>query len=466
MILRNVVVDASKRVCGYLEEMCHVHIAGILPAVVIRSLFAPTRFFKNLFHFPELGGHVWRLAVEGLFPDIVQYELDLFLRHVLPCLASIQVFRWYTDQRPLSTECLLVLPHHARRHGWQLCLQCACFRLHASLMLDLSNFGSDKALAHVDLNLFPAPQRVKVVRYALRTSLPFADVTLANVIRSANAFKCRGIDASLSYIEPLFAPSSDADILLRAVHISSLRQLAIVNCMELGLDTPAHVLLKKLEPALSHLLLLHYDVRTDCRDDSLFSCLSHCTRLQLLVVSLHLHRQNGVVDFTTHMKKTQALSASLLRLELSADFAESQHRPSCNACSQAVCVKSLVALSCLIQLRVLSLPVVLAQLQHLAELLEPLSRLAVLRVTVTTSARQKALHSACLIVQEYFTCPSTFSSAVLDSNEQKYLALATQYRLRLPNLAFVSFDFKMHSLIFDCRFHPKVALKDSTFLDH
>lgn len=505
-LYRHVLIDSSKRV--FDEEQDAIYGGSGRQPVVIRSLFALTRFFKTLVLHPEFGRHLQRLHARTDFPDMPQCELSRFLEIIFPSLTNLLMLEWYAKECLLDAALLPLLPAFYR-------LQTLCGNLFISenflkfpassrlRELDVSNFTSHKMLAKIDLEQYPELRSLKIARAMFKVN--------QSAVVLAKHFNSLDNKAPASHLLPLFASVKhqihlksltlsdiplklgDANILINSVNLCGLELFSLVNCLEWfpteishpGTVTirrrtlPSQTFFKILEPYFNNLKLLHYDVCNNvCEDASVFSSLARFTNLKELGVCMHSFRRNGAIDLTPYINKLQPLAAKLERLEISFLFSGSPYGPMCPATSQTAHLKSLVALSNFKALKVLGIPVIMKQLPDLAETWTD-SALEVLRLAVTDQLERPSAcndcslrpvydvyNSACLVSQEFFTCPTSFSSIVVDSNEQRYWNHALQCREKLLRLQYVRFDFKLLSLLFSCRTPDHIELKDGSFLNH
>lgn len=509
-LYHHVLIDSSKRVFDEELDLLCLDGRGRRNPVVIRSLFALSRFFKTLMLHPEYGRYLQQLRASETFPDMPQCELNRFLELISPSLTNLMVLEWYAQECPLNAQILHLLPSISRLHT--LCgnfiMPDYFFRWPAASRLrelDVSNFTSPKALAQIDLAQYPELRSLKVARCS-------SSINTLVAVSSAKNYSSLDTLAPTSYLGPLLnllrtrirlkslkladlpVSCADADLVVNSICLSELELFSLVNCTEWFVPTevslpgtvairrgtpPSRTFFKRLSPHLSNLVLLHYDVSNNfCDNASIFGSLAQFTKLKKLAVRIHLYRSNGAVDLTPYINKIHRHATTLEHLDISCTLSDSPSGPVCPIQSQAAHVKLLVALSSFTKLKSLSLPVIAKQLPELAESWTN-SELRVLRLAVTDQSLERlstcndctfrpiydVYNSACLVSQEFFACPTSFSSEVVDSNDQRYLTHTMRFRELLPHLAYVRFDFKLLSLLFNCRSTGQIELKDGSFLN-
>lgn len=496
-----------------LEGLCE----GKRPPVIIRSLYSLTRYFKNLLYL-DYTKYVKSFEVKGSLPDIAIHDLDFFISLIFPHLQKLQVLRWYDEERPLNADHLALLPSYD-----QLKVIGGNFTFTNSKLavspaselrcLDVSNFVSHNALSNLDLRKFESLNHLKVARFPSKSNFPFAEIPQNSLARAATSYECPGSYPS-SYFSALFKATSgplinlstltlsdislsasDASVLSTSVNLSSLRLLSIVNCYEImDVDefpshsvqvfrrtAPRNSFFKILAPHLNKLMLLHYDVKNNfCEDSSIFSSLSQATNLKQLAIKMYIYKAIGVADLTPYFNKLQGLASTLERLEFFCDFIDAPNGSSCPRLDNAAHIRSLVSILEFILLKVLTIPVINKQLPFIGDHLSNLKSLKVLRLTVTDqpdfespSCNDCAVNrvydvftSTCLISQDYFSCPTTFTSKIQEINTSKYVSQTANYCNSLASLQFVRYDFKILSLLMDCRDPVSIKPRSEVILDN
>ncbi|WPK23577.1 hypothetical protein PUMCH_000818 [Australozyma saopauloensis] len=512
----NVLINSSKRV---FDEEFDIKTKSfgcdLRPPVVIRSLFALSRFFKNLALNSRYASALRRLEVQGSFPDVPQHDLDCSLQAVFPLLVNLVVLRWYCENSPLDASLLNLLPS---AESLQVLGGNFMFNSFSSVpsesrirILDVSNFGTSDVVAGIHLAHCPRLTSLKIARLPSKPNNALSEKSSSpNVVNLSDSYS--GGNKGLSYVSALFLPkpsfalqleeltladisisAMDAELLSNSINLTLLKSFAIYNCVEMvdlehqtshrviRRTLPTNTFFKKIVSYLANLKLLVYDVKNNyCEDSSIFGSIAQIHALEELSMRMHLYRQNGKVDLTPFINKLQKHSASLERLELFCDFSEMPNGPLCSVFSQPVHIRSLVSLSNFTKLRILAIPIVQEQLLVLFESL-PCESATILRLAVTdqqsfssfsscnsctNGAMYEVYNSVCLVSQEFFSCPSTFGSKIVETGEQIYMDHANRYKEVAKRLEYVRFDFKSQSLLFDCRFPNKVITKDAIYLDH
>lgn len=489
---------------------------GTRPPIIIRSLYSLVLYFKNLLNL-GYAKYVESFEVNGTLPDIPIHDLDHFIRIIFPLLRKLRVMKWYDEDWPLDAEHLMLLPKYE-----QLKTLCGNFLFSNSAStlslfsglrhLDVSNFISHKALSTLNLDKFDNLTTFKIARFPSKSNLRFAEAPQNSLVRAATSYECPGSYPS-SYLSALFTHikgpitnlssltlsdlslfSSDASILALSVDLSLLQLLSIVNCYEViecdnlpshavqvfRRTAPSNSFFRILAPHLSNIQLLHYDVKNNfCEDASIFSLLSEASSLKQLAIKMYLYRSNLIADLTPHLNKLQSLASTLERLEIMCDSIDIPSGPSCPRLSSAAHVRSLVAILSFTKLKVLTIPVINKQLPSIGDHLVKLERLKVLRLIVTdqpdfespscndcTANRVYDIYTTtCLISQDYFSCPTTFTSKIQEINTSKYVSHARNYCNSLAPIQFVRYDFKHLSLLMDCRNPDTIKPREGMLLD-
>lgn len=507
-LYQHVLVDSSNRVfdasqgLGLVEE----HSPTGRPPVVVRSLYALTRFFRNLMLYPIYGGYLQYFELRRL-PDIPQYELDYFLEGIFPSLSNLVLLKCYSEQAPLNLKHLLLLPNFER-----LSILCGNFMFEdpdsatipaaSSLRhLDISNFGSYKVLRNIDTKDFSRLETLKLARLLSRSKPSLTILTSTDMFRDSRYY-CPA-DYLLSFFNSILNPLTlraltlsdltlsllDVKILSNSVNLASLVLLSLVNCLELFESDQSYSgdiqivqrtliadsFFRLLSQNLKSLQLLHYDLRNNfCEDFTVFSSICQIQSLKQLTVCLYLRRRRDPVDLSLFVNYLQPRATALERLDLACKVIE-PNGPIFLGQRQVVYIKSLRALASFYNLRILSIPVTKDQLHEVGDVLP--EKVKVLRLGVTDQLRlstsschgcnneiaYNVYNSTCLISHEYFSCPISFSAEVKDTYDRRYLRISDRYRKQKKNLEFVRFDFKILSMLFDCR-RLRIELKDPLFL--
>lgn len=518
-----VVVDSSKRLFEDLSEGSTRHLwfsSHPFPGepTVIRSLYALTKFLKNLATKQQYGRYVRYLIVEDKFPDMPELELTRYLQLVLPCLVNLQVLNWYAVHKPLDAKLVALLPH--KEHLISLC---GNFKFITSdfpatsfsnlRQLDLSNVTSHKALQSINMARFPHLESLTLAKKPSKNMLHFTS-RVSSCCQSAlsNSVESLPFTESPSYISCLFAninqkklhltslalkdislDSKDAYLLLENIDISSLHKLCLDNCGEALFDSelyvdsmavrrrtpPSELFLDVLSRELSNLNSLNLDLSNElCYNRSTFKAISSITQLKHLGVHIKVFKTNDAINLAPLVDSLQVHGDTLEYLNLCCDVVESSISV-CPKKNNRYSLKSVIGLSSLYKLKVLKLPLSFSQISDIANVLSSLTDLRLLQLGITDLActASKAACSSCnetliyalyntncLISQDYFNCPSSFTSKIEQTKTQEYLAYSKKFRSVFLKLQYLRFDLKSQSLLYDCR-DAQIVAKDASLID-
>lgn len=523
-----VVIDSLKRLLEEFEGKTRHHwfvSRGFSKEpTVIRSLYALTRFFKNLSQKPRLAQTLKCLVVEDEFPDMPELELSRFLLVVFPNLSNLETLNWYAVNRPLDARFLNLLPR--REFLLSLCgnfqllgqefpaLQLACLR-----HLDLSNVSSHGALKGISMDTFTSLESLTLAKKPSRNMLPFSS-RVSSCCKSALSNNVESLPYCdpLSYISSLFSnhtkqtlqltslllkdltlTSSDAFTLLENIDFLCLTDFSLDNCSEslFGPETspgsiqihsdlflvrrrtpPSQLFMDILVPHLHNLKLLNINLSNElCHNRSTFAAISKLPPLKKLGVHIRVFKPEDSINLAPLVNSVQRHKHSLEYLNLCCDVVETSVSI-CPKKNNKYDFKSISGISNLRNLKVLKLPLSFSQVPQMTQLLSPLQNLQLLQLGITDLACSKskaacgscndtliyALYSTnCLISQDYFNCPSSFTSKIEQNKTQEYMLYTESFKERLGSLQYLRFDLKSQSLLYDCR--TQITAKDASLIE-
>lgn len=525
-----VVVDSSKRLFEEFEGKTRHHwfiSRGFLKEpTVIRSLYALTKFLRNLTGKKEYGRYLRCLVVEDEFPDMPELELTRFLQVVFPRLINVEVLNWYAVRKPLDAKILALLPHP--EHLRSLCgnFQLVASEIPALLFtclrqFDLSNVTSHRVLEKVELDMFPCLESLTLAKKPSRNMLHFTS-RVSSCCQSAlsNTAESLPYNDPLSYISSLFSrfngqklqltslvlkditlSSRDAYLLMENVDIPNLQKLSLDNCGEalFGAESslgsvsihsdsffvrrrtpPSELFLDVLASQLTGLTLLNLNLYNElCFNRSTFVAISKLLPLKHLGVHIKVFKSDGTINLAPLIDSLQPHANSLEYLNLCCDVVETSVSV-CPKKNNRYMLKSILGLSNLRRLKVLKLPLSFSQISDVANVLSPLESLQLLQLGITDLActKSKAACSSCndtliyalyntncLISQDYFNCPSSFTSKIEQNKTLEYGLYSQNFKSVLPELQYLRFDLKSQSLLYDCRDATNVMAKDSSLIE-
>lgn len=516
-IYHSIVIDSSKRV--YHETAAANRVASFVRTtdlvgepVVIRSLYAFTRFLKVLAANPRYAAWLRVLVVQDKIPDIPHYELGQLLHRVLPLLSNLHVLNWYSQQLPLNTEHLALLPNP--RNLVSLCgnfqfvglLKSIPLHLPYLRHLDISNFALEKFLKAIDLDGYPTLETLTISRSASPNCLVHSSLegVQSEGIENLPAGQHPAFILTL-FAKPLNIPlhihslvlrdiivsASDAQRLLQSIHAPTLTELSLDNCSEaLFTETPgfsravnrrnppASMFLDVITSQLTNLSLLSLNLSNElCFNTTTFNAISRLSNLSKLTVHIKVFQSNDPINLAPLVNALQSHAATLEYLSICCEVVEQTSAPICPRNGNRFELKSMLGLSNLYRLKVLRLPLTFAQLSYLPDTLSQLQSLKVMQLLVTDSATASACNNCndtliyalyntnCLISQDYFNCPSSFTSTIEDIKNQQYADITKTYRDVFRDLAYLRFDLKNQSLLYDCENPEKIELKDSILIE-
>lgn len=524
-LYHTIVVDLARRVfdaaASTASHDAYVHAPLAGEPVVVRSLYALTRLLKNLVAHPGYARKVRLLVVAEEFPDMPALELRRYLRQIFPSLAALRVLNWYAATTPLpaSLVCLLPNPHLLHSLGGNLLhsvtgdglpgLDFAYLR-----HLDLSNVGAAQALLKLDLDAFPNVRSLTLAKRASSNRLPFSSrpesccsgaptteappfADLFSYIQSLFSNPLRSkLALSLLSIKDIAVSADDAELLLANIDVAALSHLSIDNCTEfLFADAaastlaynvtrrtpPSRLFLEVLATELTGLELLSINLSNElCFNTSTFNFISRLQGLEKLAVHIKLYHTNEPADLAPLVDALQPHAGTLSYLNLCCNVVEPLSVALCPMKKNQYSLESIQGLSKLTELRVLRLPIASTDLSEVPQLVSSLHNLRVIQLGITDLAAATspgacnscdntliyALYNTnCLISQDYFNCPSSFTSGIEENKNQHYLNVAGDFKALFPKLHYLRYDLKNQSLLYDCTRADSIVAKDSILID-
>lgn len=521
-----VVVDSSKRLFEEFGDGKTRHLwfsTRSFPGepTVIRSLYALTKFFKNLALHPEYGHYVRFLVVEDQFPDMPELELARHLSLVLPTLTNLQTLNWYAVHRPLDARLVDLLPRKEFMESIR-----GNFRFSSSQIvsgsaiypclreLDLSNVTSHKALCSIDLDQFPGLDLLTVSKKPSSNMLHFTS-RISSCCQSAlsNATESLPFSEQPSYISCLFSQplatklqlsalalkdislcAKDAYLLLENIDIPLLQKLSLDNCGEALFDSdmyldnipirrrtpPSELFLDVLAEELTNVDSLNLNLSNElCYNRSTFQAISKMSKLKHLGIHIKVFKTNDPINLAPLVDSLQSHCDTLEYLNMCCDVVETSVSV-CPKKNNRYSLKSVIGLSNLRELKVLKLPISFSQIADVTNVLSTLQSLRLLQLGITDLActASKAACSPCndtliyalyntncLISQDYFNCPSSFTSKIEQNKTQEYIGYSKMFKSVFQQLQYLRFDLRNQSLLYDCRDAFNIAAKDAGLID-
>lgn len=514
-----IVVDSSRRLYedvleGSSRRRWFANNLYLGEPTVIRSLYALTRFFKTLTNHKHYGRHIRHLVVEDQLPDIPELELVQHLLAIVPTLVNLEVLNWYAVHRPLDARILLLIPHLGRLVSLRGNMQLVSGAFPSSpflqlRQLDLSNFGSSKALQTIDMTQFPSLDSLTLAKKASphmlhvlsrvsncchtalsssSESLPFFEFPayISTVFAGNNSI----LHLSSLTLRGIYVCAQDAYLLLENIHVDSLKELSLDNCGEclfeelIGIPIrrrtpPPELFLDVLAKQLTALESLNLNLCNElCYNRSTFDAISALGPLKRLGVHIKMFKTDDAINLAPLVNSIQTHCESLEYLNMCCDVVDSAVSV-CPKKNNQYQLKSVLGLSNLRNLKVLKLPLTFSQIEDVANVLSALSELRILQLGITdlgcpaskaacgscNDTLFYALYSTnCLISQDYFSCPSSFTSRIEQNKTHEYISYTERFRRSLAKLQYVRFDLKNQSLVYDCLME-KVVAKDSAFTE-
>lgn len=499
------VVDLARRTFDDPTGPRHAAFAHRMPCepVVVRLLYALKRLLHSLLD-PAHARLVRFLVVTDELPDVPALELHGLLARILPHCSNLLVLNWYAPA-PLAVSLVHLLPSPHRLESlagnFVFDAPMPARDFGALRCLDVSNFASAKLLHDVDLGCCPDLASLTVARRAscdrvrLSSRLPCCLGTATGPDFSAEPVFLQALFStplatkltlSLLELKDLALGAEDARLLAANVDVAALRHLALDNCTEtlfaesaaLGVRVtrrtpPARLFLDVLAGELAALELLALGLANElCFNASTFAAVARLRGLRRLAVHIRVFQNGEPVSLAPLVNALQPHARTLEHLNMCCDVVDSAV---CPRKANGYQLRSLLGLAQLRSLRVLRMPVALAQVAEVLRLLAGLSQLRIVQLGIADVAAASpcggcndtliyALYNTnCLIAQDYFNCPSSFTSGVEDNKNQQYAALADEFEAVFPHLHYVRFDLKNQSLLYDTR--DGVVAKDALLVD-
>lgn len=471
---------------------------------MIRSLYALTRFLKHLSRKPQFCRYVKCLVALEHIPDMPHLELVGYLAGIFPKLVNLKTFQWYSVDQPLDADLMSSLPKDIKTvcGNLQFSLAFSTFNVPESVeFLDISNFGCEKNL----YNLSGFPEKLtsltvlKLVSSSSRmfTSAlsPCCSAVLSNTQENAYHLDAPTYTSSLFNSSSLTSPIKltslklkdisvsvcDAHILKNYVNLGSVESFALEDCTEVLFDhvlpnnyisltssayirrnAPAELFLDLLSPELTSLKLLHISMTNELYyNNCIIAFIASLTNLEHISVHLkYLYRPNEPVDLDSLVEALEKHAPTLRYLDVCFNTIENNVSPGHKKRQLSLSPKSFSRLSNFRYLEYLKIPIFADQVETLRETIKPLENLKAIQIGIIDLASQSASHgdtliyalynTNCLISQDYFSSPSSFTSLIHDKKKNEYLQITEAFKNANPNMRLMRYDLKNQSLVYDC----------------
>ncbi|KAK8438836.1 hypothetical protein ACI3LY_001099 [Candidozyma auris] len=470
---------------------------------VVRSLYALTRLLKNLSKNVHLCKYIKYLVASENIPDMPHVELVGFLSGIIPKLTNLSSFQWYSVHQPLDAHLMSQLPSRVQqvRGNLQFSSAFSTFSLPESVeILDISNFGCEKNL----YNLVGFPEQLSSLtvsksvspssRMFTTTLSPCCSAVLSNTQESiyldaptyiSSLFNSLSLDSPIKLISLKLRDISvsvcDAHILKNYVDLACLTSLALEDCTEILFDhvlphnyisstssayirrnAPAELFLDLLVPELTSLRSLHISMTNELYyNNCIISSIAALKGLEKISVHLkYLYRASEPIDLDPLVEALEKHAPTLRYLDVCFNTIDNNVSPGQKKKQCSLSTGSLARLSNLTQLEYLKIPVFRNQMDTLHESLQHIPNLKIVQVGVTDSGSNTtsngdtliyALYNTnCLISQDYFTSPNSFTSSIHDEKKHEYLTLSEKFKNSISSLRYMRYDLKNQSLVYDC----------------
>ncbi|PVH18546.1 uncharacterized protein CXQ87_001477 [Candidozyma duobushaemuli] len=471
---------------------------------VIRSLYALTRFLKNLSKNPQYCKNIKCLVAMEQVPDMPHLELSGYLAQIFPQLVNLTAFQWYSIHQPLDADLVSLLPKNIKKVCGNLQFSSAfsTFNVPESVeFLDISNFGCEKNL--YNLSGFPENLTSLTVSKSVSSNSRIFTSSLSSccsAVLSNTQEPSYHLDAP-TYTSSLFNSSSldspikleslklkdislsvcDAHILKNYVDLASLKSFSLEECTEVLFDhvlpqnymtlsssayirrnAPAELFLDLLVPELTALKSLHLSMTNEIYyNNCIIAFIASLSGLEHISIHLkYLYRPNEPVDLDALFEALESHSDTLKYLDVCFNTIENNVSPGQKKRQCSLSAKSFSRLQKLKKLEFLKIPVFRDQADLLRESLEPLENLKIVQVGFADSAANASNHgdtliyalynTNCLISQDYFSSPNSFTSVIQDEKVNEYLEMSKKFKTALPRLRYIRTDLKNQSLVYDC----------------
>lgn len=495
--------------------------------VVIRTLFSLTRFLKTLMAHPEYARFINVLVARDQFPDIPVFELSKLLPHIFPNLVNLKVLDWYLITCPLQADLLNLLPfpqHLQSLCGNFHNIDKISKILFPSMRyIDFSNFGTCESLQNVDFAKFPIVKSLTLSRTASCSGVNFSS-KLGECCRSVIEQKTENLSSFLRLAKsPMYilnflgklpqtplrlrslllrdicVTTEDARILLANIDGAFLNHLSIENCFESLFSNifendplllnqvhitrrtpPSFTFLDVLSSGLPSLQLLSIGLSNEmCFNCATFKFISKLNSLSKLSVHLKHFCTREPVNLAPLADSLQSHKDTLKYLNICSDVVAQIPTPLCPKKRNYYELNSIASLADLHQLRVLRLSVNYSQIKELPEVLSQMKNIQVVQLLVAelisttpsfscngcvNSFNYAICNTSSLIAQDYFSCPSPFAMTMEEEKNQHYLEFATSFKENFPKLAYIRFDLKSLTLVYQCS-AGIIELKDQIYSD-
>lgn len=469
---------------------------------VVRSLYALTRFLKNLSRNPHYCRHLKCLVAMEEIPDMPHLELLGYLGQIFPHLVNLEAFLWYAIHQPLDAELVSALPKNIKRFCGNLhfSLGFSMFNVPESVeLLDISNFGCEKNLYNLSgfpenltsltvLKLVSSSSRMFTSSLSSCCSAVLSNTQESSYLMDAPTYTSLLFN-SLSLDPPIKLDSlklksiallvCDAHILKNYVDLASLKSFSLEECTEVLFDhvlpnnyisltssayirrnAPAELFLDLLMPELTSLKRLHLSMTNELYyNNCIIAFIASLSGLEHISIHLkYLFRPNEPVDLDLLFEALEKHSDTLKYLDVCFNTIENNVSPGQKKRQCSLSAKSFARLQKFKALEYLKIPVFRDQTDQLRNSLQSLEKLKIVQIGITDPASTNqgdtliyALYNTnCLISQDYFTSPNSFTSLIHDEKKNEYLELSRVFKSSLPHLKYIRYDLKNQSLVYDC----------------
>ncbi|KAF3991537.1 hypothetical protein FT663_02266 [Candidozyma haemuli var. vulneris] len=472
---------------------------------VIRSLYALTRFLKNLSRNRHFCRHIKCLVASEHIPDMPHLELVGYLKGIFPRLVNLTSFQWYSVHQPLDADLVSSLPNSIKKvcGNLQFSSTFSTFNVPESVeLLDISNFGCEKNLYNLsgfpeNLTSLTVSKSVSSSSRMFTSSLsPCCSAVLSNTQEAvyhmdaptytSSLFNSSSLDSPIKLenlkLKDISVSVCDAHILKNYVDLGSLKSFALEDCTEILFDhvlphnyisltssayirrnAPAELFLDLLVPELTSLKSLHISMTNELYyNNCIIAFIASLSGLEHISIHLkYLFRPNEPVDLDTLFEALEQHAPTLKYLDVCFNTIENNVSPGQKKRQCSLSDKSFSRLAKFSKLEYLKIPVFKDQTSLLRDSLSSLEHIKIVQVGITDSGCSKtanhgdtliyALYNTnCLISQDYFSSPNSFTSSIEDERKNEYLRLTEVFKQSLPRLKFIRYDLKNQSLVYDC----------------
>lgn len=426
-------------------------------ATTIKYLHSFKLFVKGLDKNPHYGRLIKHFAFKNEIPDMPESMLLEHLEKLFPTLANLRTLNWFIVDTYLSFHLLAFLPlaNLSNISGNFKNFETVKNTIQSPLLnlktLHISGFNTVANLSTIDMLKFPNLLKLTV----LKNSCGKADC-LSDLIEidpneenylSKLLLNLQQLNLSSLTLKDITIYNSNSSDLIKAVNLSSLEELSLINCNEILFDdssvirrtAPSQLFLDSLAPYLVNLETLRLDLLNELADNSsIIRCLDflYLKKLDLLITSKNGESLNEDMSVIIERLKKHPIFELKLNFRL----------PNTSYKNVTISTGTLAKLSTLSHLKALTAPIEHSSINRLLSILPTLNELSSLHLIL----KDQKLSSNSLIDQNYFNFAVPGLQFLQSNSYTQFLNYCKKLKFYNQGLQYLIFE-NTEKFIFKCR---------------